>query len=175
MDSTSLSRYRIKKKWKLNSSGDKVYKFYPQFHRKLFGWCYTYKYEWTERNMDMGFGAMVITVSDVIFMIIMVLLVILSPNIFNIFLFLLSIVILWVIIYFHFRTIDSDTAEYGNMERAKTWISARIKHIEKKKREKEKKRKNGEDLPDDEVYYLNLKIERAEKLKRINRKSKWGF
>jgi len=173
MDSTSLYNYRIKKKWKLNSSGDKEYKFYPQYHQKLFGWCYTYKYDWSSR--DMGFGTLVGTVFDFFIMIGVGLWVITSPNIYNIPLFLLSVFLQWYILYIHYHMIDDDTAEYNDLNRAKKWISDRIKYIENEKRKKEKCKQNGEELPDDEVYYLDLKIERAEKLKRINRKSKWGF
>jgi len=64
--------------------------------------------------------------------------------------------------------------KYSSADTAKSYIQKRIGRLVKKEQTDQKKEKSIETLPEDEIIYLDLKVERALKLKQI-KKSRFKF
>ncbi len=79
---------------------------------------------------------------------------------------------MYLIIWLINRYDDDGLKKFSNLNSAKSYIESRIGRIKNKK---QTNKKNTETLPKDEIFYLDLKVERAEKLKKINKRTKFKF
>lgn len=163
MGSTSVNRYRVKKHHTVDSSGNVNIKYHAQYKSILFGWRYMYKYYWSNSNhVDEGwfiggYGCSVLAIILLLtgFFIISTLLFVGG----------------YLLLYLGYRSLSSDAQGEENLERSKRFIEKRIQHLKIKKRKKKKIDNSNKEIPDDEVYYLNLQVERSEKLKKLKKKS----
>lgn len=170
MKQLELKNYRIREKHLLTNGGERVDRFYPQYRSRWFGWRYMNEYFPVGRmsgfmvfseNMYCLFGIVLFCVGVVFGSV----LLIVSGNPI---LLLLCMIGGYFSIRFGMRThITNELARFSSIDKAKDFIMNEcIKEYEKKINNKSKKK----NLPGDDIHFLNLQIERSEKLKKLKRK-----
>lgn len=176
MESTNISKYRIKLKWKVDDNGNKKAIYYPQYRSRLFGWRYMYEFltDGDDSTLlpDMAIGMVMGSVVCGIGFLFG--LVALFHGDFDIALLIpATIIIEWIIIWLNnrFSLDSSEVMKYPSKEGAKSYITQRINNIIKEEDKQKRTLKSRETLPDNEVFYLDIKSERRAKLKKIKRKS----
>ena len=179
MESTSIYKYRVKTHWYVNSEGEQKTYFYPQYKSKLFGWrnmfqCYIYSYEKSTLLPTINFTIYIVGIFSAIGTIVGIGMLIAGMFLGLIFL-LSSIITIWITVYFVNKYDTEDLQRFSSVDEAKKFISNRINKINKHINTNKKKIKNENELPNNEVFYLDLKVERTEKLKRIRKRSRWGI
>lgn len=180
MKSTSLYRYRISKKCVLGDDGRIGEQYYPQYQTRLFGWCPLKEYEEINPLALDWIKYCLCVLSMIVFVVSFVFLI---HNLF--FVGILCSISSFLILYFTYRKVfkTADTFFYSKddaeqhiktkiliiqseIQRKKS-LKAKKRKVKQKQREKQKLEKQG--LPKDKIYYLDLKIERYYKLKKLRK------
>lgn len=178
MESSSIYKYRVKEKWIVNDNGFKLVKYYPQYKSKLYGWrnmftpyYYTYTSTLTPdlhigEAAGIAFGGVGLVIGLIISY---------NLNVYGLLVIIASIMLIWTTYYLINKTSTNDLSVFNNIDEAKKFITTRINIINDEELKKKRRHNTKENLPSDKIHHLNLKVERIEKLKRINQKFRFGW
>jgi len=177
MDSPSIYRYRVRERWIVDDNGYKTVKYYPQYKSKFYGWrniFEQYSYKYFDSLTPSHFGIFVLDILGPITMSIG-LFMISSLNFYGIVLFVSTVLFMWGSRYLVNTTSTDGLKAFNSIDEAKRYVSERINRINEELQKQKRKHETEGNLPDDKIHYLDIKVGRTEKLKRINRLSKLGF
>lgn len=176
MESPNINRYRIRERWVVDDNGYKSVKYYPQYKSKFYGWRNMFGRSLYSNSLTplSNFGIFFSSVLGAI-AIAIGLFMICCLNFYGIVVFFSAILFMYGVRYLINITSTEGLKFFNSIDNAKNYITGRINKINEEHQKKKRKHVSKVDLPDDKIYYLNIGVERTEKLKKINRVSKLGF
>lgn len=167
-ESTSIYKYRIKKRWKINKSGIKTIIYFPQYKDKLYGWRYMHEqYEFDDTKLTLvpiDSPSTILVLLWGVFGTIIGVVMLFLQKFEGLIVLPLSLLLLYLGIWLINMYNTEYLMNYCDSDKAKDYISNRIKLNNKIKENQSKF------LPDDEIIYLDKKVERKEKLKQLNKR-----